>query len=89
MELIYDLYGIIVHNGFSSTSGHYFSFIRSSPNTWHRLDDSKVMFTYYNLLCSSVYRAIFKGLFFIGLHTLSWFLFIYLFVGVSVFGCIV
>ncbi|EXB99718.1 Ubiquitin carboxyl-terminal hydrolase 21 [Morus notabilis] len=40
--LMYDLYGIIVHVGFSSASGHYFSFIRSSPDTWYRLDDSRV-----------------------------------------------
>lgn len=42
VELKYDLYAVVVHIGFSSTSGHYFSFIRSSPETWYRLDDSKV-----------------------------------------------
>lgn len=42
VELKYDLYAVIVHIGFSSTSGHYFCFIRSSPGTWYRLDDSKV-----------------------------------------------
>ncbi|XP_059444666.1 ubiquitin carboxyl-terminal hydrolase 20 isoform X2 [Corylus avellana] len=42
VELKYNLYAIVVHIGFSSTSGHYFCFIRSSPATWHRLDDSKV-----------------------------------------------
>ncbi|XP_062029363.1 ubiquitin carboxyl-terminal hydrolase 21 [Rosa rugosa] len=42
VELKYELYAIVEHIGFSSTSGHYFCFIRSSPDTWHRLDDSKV-----------------------------------------------
>ncbi|XP_062073616.1 ubiquitin carboxyl-terminal hydrolase 20-like [Humulus lupulus] len=42
VELIYDLYAIVVHVGLSSMFGHYFSFVRSSPDTWHRLDDSKV-----------------------------------------------
>lgn len=42
VELKYELYAIVEHTGFSSTSGHYFSYIRSSPDTWHRLDDSKV-----------------------------------------------
>ncbi|KAL6183628.1 hypothetical protein ACLB2K_045039 [Fragaria x ananassa] len=42
VELKYELYAIVEHVGFSATSGHYFCFIRSSPDTWHRLDDSKV-----------------------------------------------
>lgn len=49
MELKYELYAIVEHIGFSSTSGHYFCFIRSSPDTWHRLDDSKVISPIYNL----------------------------------------
>ncbi|KAI4314480.1 hypothetical protein L6164_027383 [Bauhinia variegata] len=40
--LKYDLYAIVVHTGFSSTSGHYFCFVRSAPDMWFRLDDSKV-----------------------------------------------
>ncbi|KAM2638331.1 hypothetical protein EV1_022722 [Malus domestica] len=42
VELKYELYAIVEHVGFSSTSGHYFCFVRSSPDTWHRLDDSRV-----------------------------------------------
>ncbi|XP_038906092.1 ubiquitin carboxyl-terminal hydrolase 20-like [Benincasa hispida] len=38
----YELFAIVEHTGFSSTSGHYFSFVRSSPDTWHRMDDSLV-----------------------------------------------
>ncbi|XLR21624.1 hypothetical protein S83_049524 [Arachis hypogaea] len=42
VPLKYELYAVVVHIGFSSTSGHYFSFVRSAPDTWHKLDDSKV-----------------------------------------------
>ncbi|XP_028802810.1 ubiquitin carboxyl-terminal hydrolase 20 isoform X2 [Neltuma alba] len=40
--LRYDLYAIVVHVGLSSTSGHYFCFVRTAPDLWYRLDDSKV-----------------------------------------------
>ncbi|KAF9622199.1 hypothetical protein IFM89_030057 [Coptis chinensis] len=39
---MYELYAVVVHTGLTSCSGHYFCFIRSSPQTWHKLDDSKV-----------------------------------------------
>ncbi|GFZ17151.1 ubiquitin-specific protease 20 [Actinidia rufa] len=42
VELKYDLYAVVVHTGFSSTSGHYYSFVRSARDAWYRLDDSKV-----------------------------------------------
>ncbi|RZC28033.1 ubiquitin carboxyl-terminal hydrolase 20-like [Glycine soja] len=42
VPLKYDLYAIVVHTGLSSTSGHYFCFVRSAPDTWHKLDDSMV-----------------------------------------------
>ncbi|XP_027361023.1 ubiquitin carboxyl-terminal hydrolase 20-like [Abrus precatorius] len=42
VPLKYDLFAVVVHIGFSSTSGHYFCFVRSAPDTWHKLDDSKV-----------------------------------------------
>ncbi|KAL9669951.1 hypothetical protein QQ045_007501 [Rhodiola kirilowii] len=40
--LIYDLYAVIVHLGVSSTSGHYYCYVRTSPSTWHEFDDSLV-----------------------------------------------
>lgn len=43
MELKYYLYAIVVHTGFSSTSGHYYCFIRSGSDSWYRFDDSKVI----------------------------------------------
>uniref|UniRef100_A0A5B7AVI3 Ubiquitin carboxyl-terminal hydrolase n=1 Tax=Davidia involucrata TaxID=16924 RepID=A0A5B7AVI3_DAVIN len=42
VDLKYSLHAIVVHIGFSSTSGHYYCFVRSAPDIWHRLDDSKV-----------------------------------------------
>ncbi|KAK6275149.1 hypothetical protein POUND7_004858 [Theobroma cacao] len=41
-ELKYQLYAVVKHSGFTPTSGHYVSYIRSSPNTWHKLNDSRV-----------------------------------------------
>ncbi|KAG5249006.1 ubiquitin carboxyl-terminal hydrolase [Salix suchowensis] len=38
----YQLYAVVVHEGYSPTSGHYFCYIRSSPDTWHKLDDPEV-----------------------------------------------
>ncbi|WCJ20649.1 Ubiquitin carboxyl-terminal hydrolase 20 [Euphorbia peplus] len=42
-HLKYQLYGVVVHNGYSPTSGHYFCYVRSSPSIWHKLDDSVVV----------------------------------------------
>ncbi|EPS64352.1 hypothetical protein M569_10430, partial [Genlisea aurea] len=41
-KLVYDLYAILVHSGISSTSGHYFCFVRVSPNMWCKFDDEMV-----------------------------------------------
>ncbi|XP_019421353.1 PREDICTED: ubiquitin carboxyl-terminal hydrolase 20-like [Lupinus angustifolius] len=38
----YDLYAVVVHVGISATSGHYFCYVRSAPDIWHKLDDSQV-----------------------------------------------
>ncbi|XP_031248788.1 ubiquitin carboxyl-terminal hydrolase 20-like [Pistacia vera] len=42
VELKYHLYAIVEHTGCLPTYGHYFSYIRSSPDTWHKLNDSRV-----------------------------------------------
>lgn len=36
----YDLYAVLLHIG-SLEFGHYFCCIRSSPSTWHCINDSK------------------------------------------------
>ncbi|KAK3041587.1 hypothetical protein RJ639_000721 [Escallonia herrerae] len=40
--LKYDLYAVVVHIGLSPNSGHYYCFIRSSPDTWYKFNDSEV-----------------------------------------------
>ncbi|XP_061374906.1 ubiquitin carboxyl-terminal hydrolase 16-like [Gastrolobium bilobum] len=42
VPLKYELYAVVVHVGISSTSGHYFCFVRSAPDIWHKLDDAMV-----------------------------------------------
>eukprot|EP00252_Welwitschia_mirabilis_P016182 TRINITY_DN3573_c0_g1_i3.p1 TRINITY_DN3573_c0_g1~~TRINITY_DN3573_c0_g1_i3.p1 ORF type:complete len:772 (-),score=99.77 TRINITY_DN3573_c0_g1_i3:170-2485(-) len=41
-DLKYALYAVLVHSGWSTHSGHYYSFVRTSTGHWHKLDDSKV-----------------------------------------------
>jgi ubiquitin C-terminal hydrolase len=40
-ELKYDLYGVVEHSGLPNF-GHYVCAIRSSPSSWHLMDDSRV-----------------------------------------------
>jgi ubiquitin carboxyl-terminal hydrolase 36/42 len=40
-ELKYDLYGVVEHSG-SPSYGHYVCSVRSSPSTWHLMNDSHV-----------------------------------------------
>lgn len=41
-DLKYSLYGVLVHAGWSTHSGHYFCFVRTSSGIWHALDDNRV-----------------------------------------------
>lgn len=38
----YSLYGVLVHTGASTHSGHYFSFVRAANQQWYRCDDHHV-----------------------------------------------
>ena len=40
----YDLYGIIVHSGYTRGFGHYYSFCRAfeSDDMWYKCDDSHI-----------------------------------------------
>ncbi|EER89337.1 hypothetical protein BDA96_10G078900 [Sorghum bicolor] len=38
----YSLYGVLVHTGWNTQSGHYYCFVRTSSGMWHNLDDNKV-----------------------------------------------
>ncbi|GAX77643.1 hypothetical protein CEUSTIGMA_g5086.t1 [Chlamydomonas eustigma] len=39
---MYDLYGVLVHQGHSVHSGHYYSFVRGPTGLWYRCDDTSV-----------------------------------------------
>nr|GMD60847.1 Ubiquitin carboxyl-terminal hydrolase 23 [Ipomoea batatas] len=41
-DLKYTLYGVLVHAGWSTHSGHYYCFVRTSSGMWYSLDDNQV-----------------------------------------------
>jgi ubiquitin carboxyl-terminal hydrolase 36/42 len=54
---VYDLYGVLVHQGHSMHSGHYFCFVKGGANgDWHKFDDTRVNLTAErNVLGQSAY----------------------------------
>ncbi|KAH7281974.1 hypothetical protein KP509_35G006100 [Ceratopteris richardii] len=38
----YKLYAVLVHSGWSTSSGHYYCFVQTSPGIWHCMNDSLV-----------------------------------------------
>ncbi|KRY60705.1 Ubiquitin carboxyl-terminal hydrolase 36 [Trichinella britovi] len=38
----YRLYGVVIHNGRSTNSGHYYAFVCNPLGQWHLMDDSRV-----------------------------------------------
>jgi len=42
-DVKYSLYGVLVHSGFSTHSGHYYCYVRTSNNMWYTLDDTRVL----------------------------------------------
>jgi ubiquitin carboxyl-terminal hydrolase 36/42 len=38
----YSLYGVLVHEGKSCHSGHYYSYVKSGAGAWHCFDDARV-----------------------------------------------
>lgn len=42
-DLKYTLYGVLVHHGWSTHSGHYYCFVRTSSGMWYSLDDNRVV----------------------------------------------
>ncbi|KAM5264094.1 ubiquitin carboxyl-terminal hydrolase 17-like protein 6 [Ctenodactylus gundi] len=40
--LVYTLYAVLVHAGFSCNSGHYFCYIKAANGQWYKMDDAKV-----------------------------------------------
>ncbi|CAK9315073.1 unnamed protein product [Citrullus colocynthis] len=41
-DLKYTLYGVLVHHGGSTRSGHYYCYVRTSSAMWYALDDNRV-----------------------------------------------
>jgi len=41
-EAMYRLYAVIVHDGHSAKSGHYFAFVKHMSGTWYKFDDESV-----------------------------------------------
>jgi len=39
-DRIYDLYGVVIHCGFSSSSGHYYSYCKDLQSNWFECNDS-------------------------------------------------
>lgn len=43
LPALYDLYGVLVHQGHSMHSGHYYCFVKGAGgNEWHKFDDTRV-----------------------------------------------
>lgn len=42
-DLKYTLYGVLVHAGWSTHSGHYYCYVRTSSGMWYSLDDNRVL----------------------------------------------
>lgn len=40
--LVYVLYAVLVHAGWSCHSGHYFCFVKAGNGQWYKMDDAKV-----------------------------------------------
>jgi ubiquitin C-terminal hydrolase len=38
----YNLYGVLVHQGGSCHSGHYYAFVKAPNDVWHLCDDDSV-----------------------------------------------
>ena len=41
-DALYDLTGVVVHHGYSLSSGHYLSYVKSSDGLWYQKNDSLV-----------------------------------------------
>ncbi|CAA7398042.1 unnamed protein product [Spirodela intermedia] len=41
-DLKYTLYGVLVHAGYATHSGHYYCFVRTSSGVWYSLNDHQV-----------------------------------------------
>ena len=58
----YRLYAVLVHNGCTTNSGHYYCYVRAPGGTWHCMNDSSVCSNIVILL-TRCYRFVFAFLF--------------------------
>ena len=42
VSVSYRLYAVLVHNGCTTNSGHYYCYVQSPGGTWHCMNDSSV-----------------------------------------------
>ena len=40
--VIYDLYGVVIHSGYTPTCGHYYSYCKTDTGRWYECDDSSI-----------------------------------------------
>ncbi|XP_047143554.1 uncharacterized protein LOC100204626 isoform X2 [Hydra vulgaris] len=40
--LLYKLYAVLVHSGFSCNSGHYYCYVKASNSAWYEMNDNRV-----------------------------------------------
>lgn len=41
-DYVYDLASVVVHQGHSSKSGHYYSYVKGSNKMWYKMDDQHI-----------------------------------------------
>ena len=57
----YDLYGVLVHEGFSCSSGHYFCYVKASNGLWYEMNDSTVrQVSLQTVLSASAYVLLYQ-----------------------------
>ena len=40
--VMYKLYGVLVHAGYSCNSGHYYCYVKGSNGMWYEMNDNRV-----------------------------------------------
>lgn len=49
--LLYQLYGVLVHDGHSTNSGHYYCYVMTAKGDWYCMNDHMVRFTRTDSFC--------------------------------------
>ena len=52
----YHLYAVLVHEGFSCNSGHYYCYVKAPNGTWYLMNDSQVMASSHDKVLHQVRR---------------------------------